>query len=555
MSNVSIQQAVQIALQHHAAGRLREAETIYRQVLEKDPNNFSSLHLLGVIAHQAGRNEMAVELIQNAVAVNPLYAEAYNDLGVIFAAMQKPFEAAAAFQKALQIRPLYAEAKKALEDLCRKVPALLQSKQVEQFVRGPGADECLKQSAELLKANRNEEALELAQRAVRSAPAQVKAQEHLAAVLRRMDRLEEAVAAQEELLLIQADNAEGWNQLCVDCRRARKLERSIVAGREAVKLKPDFHEAHCNLGKALLQAGLWPEGWAELEHRRLTAPYLAQNPEIAGRRWDGAELRGRTILLHTDGCDLDSMHFIRYTHLVAERQGRVVVMCPSSLTSLFKTAPWVQRVYPNGAKLPPYDFHLPLGSLPHVLQTTLEKVPSAIPYLICDRGRVDKWKDKLRPVAGKLKVGVRWAGSAACTEDRRRSLPLKLFAPLMKVSDVAMLSLQKGGDPKWSSEVPPELQGLGRMPDFKTWADTAALISQLDLVISVDTAVAHLAGAMGRTVWLMLPWESDWRWMNDGDESPWYPTMQIFRQEKPGDWDTLVKQVVHGVKEKARELI
>jgi hypothetical protein len=236
----------------------------------------------------------------------------------------------------------------------------------------------------------------------------------------------------------------------------------------------------------------------------------------------------------------DAVQFVRYVPLVKARGGNVVVECHAELVPLFRSIDGVSAVYARGAALPRYDVVCPLLSLPSVFRTTVETIPGGVPYLFSDPHRVARWRGDLGLFRGKLCVGVVWAGSAAHANDRKRSLSPGLLAPLAAMSGVQLFSLQKGASGEGRGGVPGGVSLVDWTGDLHDFADTAALISGLDLVIAVDTAVAHIAGALGMPVWMMVPCMPDWRWFLHGGDTGWYPSMRLFRQPVPGDWHSVV---------------
>jgi hypothetical protein len=252
-------------------------------------------------------------------------------------------------------------------------------------------------------------------------------------------------------------------------------------------------------------------------------------------------------LLHAEQGYGDTVQFIRYLPQVADRGGRIIIECQAALQRLIQTMAGECSVVPAGQPLPTFDVHCPLMSLPRHFETTLQNIPRQIPYLHADTAMVGKWLEKLAQDSSSLKVGLAWAGSKTNENDRSRSMPLSSFAALAQAPDVQFYSLQKGEPAAQANDPPAGLKLIDWTSEIVDFADTAALIANLDLVISVDTAVVHLAGAMGKPVWTLLPFAPDWRWMLERDDSPWYPTMRLFRQPSIGDWDSVVRTVAQAL--------
>jgi hypothetical protein len=305
----------------------------------------------------------------------------------------------------------------------------------------------------------------------------------------------------------------------------------------ALRLDPQSASTHWNRALALLQGGDFERGWREYEWRWQRA---GAQPRVSTDRppWDGRPLDGRAILLWCEQGLGDALQFARYAPLVQRHGGRVLLQCPGLLRALFRTLPGVDHLLTEGEALPSFDVHAPLLSLPALVGTTLATVPAEVPYLSADPARVEAWRQRLAAVPG-LRVGVAWQGNPHHKWDRHRSVPLTAFAPLARVTGVRLVSLQKGP----GAEQLPALKDRLRVVDFGDefgasgpYPDTAALMRCLDLVVTVDTATAHLAGALAVPVWVPLSTIVDWRWLLGRQDSPWYPSMRLFRQTQLGDW-------------------
>jgi hypothetical protein len=305
-------------------------------------------------------------------------------------------------------------------------------------------------------------------------------------------------------------------------------------------VNPDFADAHWNLSFALLLAGNYEEGWQEYEWIwRLKKPMHTLPQPV----WDGADIKGKRILLYAEQGFGDVIQFVRYAPMVAEKGAEVIVGCQKELKSLLKSLPGVSAVVAFGEALPHYDFQCPLPSLPRIFHTTLENMPSSVPYLHADFGSIAKWRDRLQNDTYSLNIGLTWAGSPGHLNDRNRSCPIDLFVPITRIDGVRLFSLQKDIPKQWTGSSLSEMDIIDYTGDMEDFSDTAGIIMNLDLVITVDTVVAHLAGALGKPVWTLLPYSPDWRWMLNREDSPWYPTMRLFRQPSPGDWISVISKV------------
>jgi hypothetical protein len=320
-----------------------------------------------------------------------------------------------------------------------------------------------------------------------------------------------------------------------------KVAEAEDACRRALLLAPDFAAAHWNLALNLLLQGRYTEGWQEYEWRWRKPDFTSPCRHTDVPLWDGSPLQGRTIVLHAEQGFGDAIQFVRYAPLVARRGGAVVVECHPQLVQLMKTVEGVQAVVPFGAPLPPFSCQAPLLSLPRIFGTTLHTIPSRCPYLFASSEYRDKWTALIYAQSASLRIGLVWAGKSY--PDPLRSCRLADLAPLAVTDKVIFYSLQLGAGLEHSVSPPTGMRLIDLTAQIHDFADTAALIEQLDLVISIDTAVAHLAGALGKPIFTLLPFAPDWRWMLERSDSLWYPTMRVFRQGHQGDWGPVVTRV------------
>jgi hypothetical protein len=319
-------------------------------------------------------------------------------------------------------------------------------------------------------------------------------------------------------------------------RLGRRLAEAASCYQQAIRCRPGYVKAHWNLAHTLLLAGELERGWDEFEWRwkkKDTPPRAFPQPV-----WDGAPLDGRTILLHAEQGLGDAIQFIRYAELVKRSGGAVVLECPAKLAGLFESARGIDALAPAGTPLPAFDVHAPLLSLPRIFHTTLAGIPACVPYLAVQADYRSKWKNRLAGYQGR-RIGLVWKGNPQHAEDKFRSLAPETLSPLAGTPGATWFSLQFAE--RTASPPIPGLIDLG--PETEDFRDAAAAVEQMDLVISADTSMAHLAGALARPVWVLLPFVPDWRWLLDRDDTPWYPTMRLFRQPQRGEWKPVVEAV------------
>jgi tetratricopeptide (TPR) repeat protein len=336
---------------------------------------------------------------------------------------------------------------------------------------------------------------------------------------------------------IDPHSADFYSNLGVVLTDSGQFDDGLRSYRQAVNLAPADPLYHWNLAINLLLNGEFRQGWEEFEWR-LRVPGRKLSRAFPQPQWNGSDLTGKTILLHAEGGFGDALQFIRYLPNVSQRGGQIILECQPELVGLFTPLQGISTIIRRSDALPHFDFHIPLQSLPNVFQTTLENIPASVPYLTTPQDSAQYWKERLSSEQGP-KVGLAWAGSN--TTGGRRSNSLEIFAPLADLPNIRLYSLQKG--PESKQPVPRGFSLADYTDELRDFADLSGFIDNLDLVISVDTSVAHLAGAMAKPVWTLIPFVPDFRWLRDRSDSPWYPTMRLFRQEKGENWTTLVARI------------
>ncbi|MDF0555340.1 TIGR03032 family protein [Kamptonema sp. UHCC 0994] len=385
-----------------------------------------------------------------------------------------------------------------------------------------------------------EAAMQQYQKCLELKPDYLMARYNLGVVYLEQEQWEEAIIELEQVIARDPNHAEAYNNLGIISQHEHRLNQAIEYYQKAIAIRYQFPDAHFNLGMALLQMGEYTQGFAESEWRWQTnnfTPFICPQP-----LWDGSDLSGKTILIHTEQGSGDAIQFIRYIPLVAERNCRIILVCIPDLMPLFATIPHIDKMIPPGdIATSEFDVYAPLMSLPHILGTTLDTIPAQIPYLEAREQNV------VFPILhssqyNKLKLGIVWCGSHTHKNDRNRSCQLDDFAPILNMRNIDFFSLQKVTKPTDVAKLQ-EFNVCDLSYYLRDYGDTARAIAQLDLVITVDTSVAHLAGALGKPVWTLLCYSPDWRWMLERNDTPWYPTMRLFRQSQPRDWVEVFNRV------------
>jgi tetratricopeptide (TPR) repeat protein len=625
MSPLEARNALQAAVAQHQAGRLAEAEALYRHILASFPRHPDALHFMGLLAHQRGQHEAALTLMDQALREAPNHAPCHSNRGNTLLALGRvdeavasfkqaisidrnladahlnlgnalqlqglPEDAVASYRRALRLNPQSAEihynlgrvyeAKGQLEDATRSyrravalrpdyTEAHFNLGNVLQAAGQPDAAMASYQRVLTLKpdhaeahnnlgaqfelANLPEQAMASYRRALALRPVFPEALNNLGNALLANGQTDDAIASYHSAIAQRPDYAEAHNNLGNALQTAGQLDDAVRSHDRALALKPDFADARWNKAFALLLQGDFAAGWPLFESRW---ELLRHHPDVAVHDrplWLGdASVAGRTLLVHHEQGLGDTLQMLRYAPLLAAQGARVVVQVPATLAALAATVPGVAAVVVTDEPLPAHDLHCPCMSLPLACRTTLATIPAVVPYLTVpdDSGAI--WRTRLNDAHSDDRTGPRiglvWSGSTAHRNDRQRSLMLRQLLPLLDLP-AEFHSLQK----EYRPDDQAQLSAHGKLHDWSTslhsLADTAGLIAQLDLVIAVDTAVAHLAGALGKPVWLLLPAAPDYRWLLDRTDSPWYPTMRLFRQQQPGNWVPVIDDLATALRER-----
>ncbi|MBI3570748.1 MAG: glycosyltransferase family protein [Gammaproteobacteria bacterium] len=371
---------------------------------------------------------------------------------------------------------------------------------------------------------------------------------NLGVALQTLEQHADAATVYRRALALAPQHVGALTNLGRALQKQARPQEAIACFERALTLKPDLPEAHWGLATQRLLLGDFAQGWQEYEHRWALPENQGLRREFAAPRWDGGDIAGRTVLLHAEQGVGDTLQFVRYAPLLVRRGAHIIVLCQPMLKRLLMEMGDVS-VVADGEPLPEFDLQLSLMSLPRVLGTTLASIPADVPYLRADSVDVRTWNRKLDD-KDHFKIGLVWAGNRRHLNDRNRSCTLETLAPLAAVSGIRLYSLQKGEAAAEIRNAPANMQLVDLNDELVDFADTAAVIACLDLVITVDTAVAHLAGALARPAWLLLPFAPDWRWMLAREDSPWYPSLRLFRQSQAGGWDSVLTAVINALRQR-----
>jgi len=531
------------AIEHHRNSRFQQAAEGYWKVMEADPGHAQATYLLGMVMHRIGENEKAIELMSQALAFGYGGAEEYCNLGIIYNQLGRLEDVVECQKQSIARDPQYTAAYfnlgNAYRDLSQPEAAIeaLQTA-VAQKPDFPQAYNNL--GLAHYDAGRFEDALACYDKALTSKPDYTDAYLNMGNALRELGRPDAAAVSFQKAIVLDHDLFEAHNNLGNVLMEQDQLEAATASYATAIGLKPDDPGAHKNLGIISLLQGDFETGWPEYSWRRLEDDPVFKVRNYKPPFWDGEDLTGKTIFVYPEQGLGDIIQFVRYLPMLRQRGGRVAFDIPLPMARLMWDLDGIDVSLKDGDTLPPFDYHIPLLELPKLLGTTLDTIPAAKAYLHADKNLVEAWGERLGPKE-EFRIGLVWGGSPDHLKDRDRSIEPELFRPLVETPGVSALSLMVGRDGEAGRVFGDVVTDLA--PDLGDFADTAAAIANMDLVISVDTAVAHLAGALGTMVWTLLPFNSDWRWMLGRDDSPWYPSMRLFRQEKREDWEGVIERV------------
>jgi tetratricopeptide (TPR) repeat protein len=541
------------ALAFHQRGRLGEAEMLYRQVLASEPWHFGSLHLLGVISSQRGDHAAALERIDAALRLNSGDADAWNNRAIALRELKRLEEALAACDRAIALNPAHARAftnrGSVLVDLNRPQEALASFDRA--IALNPHlADAFNNRGKALMLLERLPEALESYNRAVVLAPDNREMFCSRGYALKELNRLGEALASYDRAIALEPAHFAAHADRGILLMELNRLKEAIGSLDRAIGLKPDCAEALNNRGLAKLLAGDYRGGWADHEWRWKAKTFAAERPQSGAPEWQGEEIEGKRILVFGEQGLGDVIQFVRYLPLLVRKGARVTLLVKPNLLRLLSTLEGPIEIVATLGKADRFDFQCPLMGLPKRFGTEVETIPASVPYLKAEEDRVARWKQHIGDPG--FKIGIAWRTKIGSTlgvrlHGERRSLRVAELAPLGRIAGVRLISLQKQHGLEQLSDLPSDVRVETLGPDFDdgpdAFLDTAAVMRHLDLVVTVDTSIAHLAGALAMRTWIALKLVPDWRWLLGRCDSPWYPTLRLYRQDRDGDWTSVVAKM------------
>ncbi|WP_454805282.1 tetratricopeptide repeat protein [Paraburkholderia fungorum] len=541
-----------VALQQN--GALAEAEELYREILELKPRHFDALQLLGSLALQAGRVQEGIEFLKKALAINAKQAPLHSNLAYALNALQRFDEALASADRALALQSGFPDAlnNRGNAQAGLNLPLEALNSFDRALASAPDFAPAWNNRACVLRdLGRAADALASCDHALALQPSYPDAWSNRGNALSDLNRPHEARESYQRALELAPAFADAWNNLGLTQVDLNEHAQALHSYERALAVNPAAAETHWNRSLCLLQLGQLEAGWAEYEWRWERSRIKASRRTFAQPLWLGNfSIDGKTILLHAEQGLGDTLQFCRYAKTVSKLGAKVVLEVPRELMRLMSTLDGVNQLIEAGHALPPFDCHCPLLSLPLACKTDLASIPSKTPYLFADPQASREWHERIAAPAQKcLNVGLVWAGgnrphvAELRKNDARRSITFERLAPILDVPNVRFFSLQKGPAARQLQHDDSHLDVIDYTEELDDFADTAALVANLDLVISVDTSTAHLAGALDKPVWILNRFDTCWRWMLERTDTPWYAQAKLFRQPALGDWDSVIRNV------------
>ncbi|MBF0328316.1 MAG: tetratricopeptide repeat protein [Nitrospirae bacterium] len=538
---MGIENDINLALKELESGNFSTAENIYSSILLKDPSNPVILNNLGNLFKTKGEREKSIEYFKKALIAAPTSPELNFNLANMLYESGHIDEAVTHYKMAIALEPefklAYNNIAEALKEIGCFDEALYYLQQVLKIE--PNYTAAHMTMGNIFTAMRRlDDALDSYHNALDIEPHNHYALYNMANIRKITGSISEAIDIYREALKLKPDYSDAWSNLGAAFKSCGNISEAITCYRKAIELSPDNEDAHLNYAIALLLSGNFEEGWQEYEWRLKTRNvYCRKNC----KEWSGDTLNGETILLYADQGYGDTLQCARYIPMVkAMGAGKIILECQPELISLMRSIDCIDHISPRKSELANFDLCSALFSLPRIFNKN--NIPASVPYLKADEKTIGKWSERIKSVGESIRVGLVWAGSPTYREDKFRSLDLKTLLPLLTLKDcgISFFSLQTGAAANEIMDIPENLRPIELSGEINDFSDTAAIMEQLSLIITVDTASAHLAGALGEPVWTLIPEDPDWRWLLERNDSPWYPTMLLFRKEKNDDWQNLI---------------
>jgi tetratricopeptide (TPR) repeat protein len=532
------------AVSIYNSGNFKKAELIFEEILKAEPNHEASIVYLAEINYRKRNLDRAIELLYKLIDINPTLPEVYNNLGVILKEKGRIEEAISCYIKAIHYGPdmsdSYYNLGIVLQEKGEFDSAIMCFKKAIEL-NPEMADYHINLAISLQKVKRYDDAMVSYEKAIELNPVNADYYYNLGTLYHEMEKIDEALSFYKKALELNSMHKDAYVNAGLAYAEKGMPEMAISYYDMAISLEPQFADAHWNKALSLLLLGRYEEGWREYEWRTKASEIITVKRNFPKPLWDGTKSYGTSILLYAEQGLGDTIQFIRYVPLIAEKGFNIIVEVQEEVKNISRYVDGVKHVISIRDEYPDFDAYYPLLSLPFLLNTTIDTIPLKIPYIKIGDDLIEKWRDKLGEHGKRLKVGLVWSGNTMFKKAHLKRCPIEKLLPLFENEDILFYSLQKYSQKDY--KILDNIRLIDYMNEVEDFVDTAGIIMNLDLVISIDTAVAHLSGAMGKPVWVLIPYVPDWRWLLDREDSPWYPTMRLFRQSKPMVWDDVILKI------------
>lgn len=498
---------------------LKEAETLNKEILRENPNHAEALAQLGLIANKVEKRDIAIDLLRKATHIKQnRLLESYTDLGRVYFEANKYQEAYDCFKKCLDIDPNYPHSYNNI-------------------------------SVALTRLHRYDEAIKYAKQALFISKDSPQSYNNLGVTYMRADMPDESLASYAKAIELMPDYAEAYYNRGVAYKQLNRLDDAIDSYRKAMEIKPSYKDVYLNLGIACMCKGNYEEGWNFYEKRYYTNPEPGPEVRYKTTKWDGSSLEGKKLLIYREQGFGDSIQFARFLPILNDMGAQVIFKCQSELKELLETnnlkASFIDKTVPD--ETVDFDIYTLLLSIPYFLKIRPDNIPFADGYIKADPQRVQEYKDKYFN-NDKFKIGIFWQGSTDNKSDKKRSMPLSYLERFVDIPNVQVYSVQKGYGAEQLENSPKKDQIIAIGEEFNDFSDAAAAVENLDLVIGVDSAFIHVAGAMGKPAWLLLAFEADWRWILGQEQTGWYDSLKLFWQKESNNWEEVLNRVTEELK-------
>lgn len=532
------------ALLIYNSGDIKKAELILEELLNYNPYHEDALFLSAELNYKKGNLDKTIELLYKLISINPYSPEIFNNLGVVLKEKGNDDEAISCYMKAIQYGPDIPDSYYNLGVIFQEKDAhdsaiMCFKKAIEFDAEKP--DYYMNLAISLQKKKQYKEAETNYRRAIELNPVNADTYYNLGTLYHEIEKLDEAISFYNKAIELDSLHKDAFVNAGLAYSEKRIPEKAISYYDKAIFIEPNFADAHWNKSLSLLLLGRYEEGWKEYEWRTKTSELIVTKREFPKPLWDGSKKYGKDILLYAEQGLGDTIQFVRYASIVSNMGFNVIIEAQEELKNLIRYVKGVRDVVTVKDRFLNFDVYYPLLSLPYLFNTTLGNIPSDVPYINIGNDLIVKWNEKLKIDKKRFNVGIVWSGNSNFKKAHLKRCPLEKLSPLFENNNISFYSLQKfyGEDYK----IQKNIRLIDYMDEVNDFLDTACIIMNLDLIISVDTAVAHLAGALGKPVWVLIPYVPDWRWMLDREDSPWYPTMRLFRQSVPKVWDDVIERI------------